>query len=317
MRPARFPSAITIVAVGCALLVALLYVSPVLQDAVRLGLDWPIRLHHLEGTSLTNLGKWWVMPPHRYLSDGLNDEFRVYCYYLSDALINLIAELGHWPAMTVQAVIYGPLLGFAFLLLNYLSIAVVVRDRRVALWAALLISLGGNSIILDRPDPVSGFPLNFILHVPFHTLSLGTAQSLGWVFFLPCLSLTHLAYRTGRTRWAIANGVALGLLLQTHTLTFFNVVFVQLVYLVLSNALEHSRSRGYRVWLSSLGLVTVGFLSLVITRPLVPFAGLVVLGVLALAVRRARFRPLSVAGAAGAGSALGQHRGRAGLAGRR
>jgi hypothetical protein len=279
----RRPSAVTVAAAGCGLLVALLYVSPVLLDAVRLGLDWPIRLHHLEGTSLTTLGKWWVLAPHHYLSDALNDEFPVYCYYLSDSLINLIAELGGWPAMTVQAVIYGPLLGFAFLLLNYLSIAVVVRDRRVALGAALLISLGGSAIILDRPDPVSGFSLNFMLHVPFHTLSLATAQSLGWVFLLPCLSLTHLAYRSQSTRWAIANGVALGLLVQTHTLTFINVALVQLLYLILSNALERPRDSRYRVWLLALGLVAAGFVFLVATRPLVPFISFVGLGGLALA----------------------------------
>ena len=103
----------------------------------------------------------------------------------------------------VDIQIWAELAGVAFAVV--VQIAVVVRDRRVALWAALLISLGGNSIILDRPDPVSGFPLNFMLHVPFHTISLGTAQSLGWVFFLPCLSLSHLSYRSASTRWAIVS----------------------------------------------------------------------------------------------------------------
>ena len=277
------PSVTTMVAMGCALAIALLYAGPVLQDAVRLGLDWPIRLHHHEGTSLTTLGKWWVLSPHRYLSDGSSGEFPVYIYYLSDALINLIAEVGRWPAMTVQAVIFGPLLGLVFLLLNYLSIAAVVRDSRVALWASLLISLGGNSSFLDQPDPASGFPLNFILHVPFHTLSLGTAQSLGWVLFLPCLSLAHLAYRHFSVRRAIAAGVALGLLLQIHTLTFVNVACVQLLYLILANAFERPRDGRFRVWLLALGLVTVAFLYLVATRPLVSFPSLVALGVLALA----------------------------------
>ena len=155
--------------------------------------------------------------------------------------------------MTVQAVLFGPLLGAAFLLLNYLSIAAVVGDRRVALGASLLISLGGNSSFLDRPDPVSGLPLNSVLHVPFHVISLATAQSLGWVLLLPCLSLTHLAYRGfSRTR-AVLAGVLLAALFHSHTLTFVNVGAAQLAYLVLANALERPRDRRFKAWLAALG----------------------------------------------------------------
>ncbi len=283
MRRLKRPAVLTLVAAGCALLVGFLYVSPVLKEAVRLGLGYPLRLNHLEGTSLTTLGKWWVLPPHRYLSDGSSGEFPVYSYYLSDALLNLIAALGGWSAMAVQAVVYGPLLGAAFLLLNYLSVAAVTRDRWVALGAALLISLGGSSIVMDRADPVSGFPLNFILHVPFHTISLGTAQSLGWVLFLPCLSLTHLARRSSTAWRPIANGVALGVLLQVHTLTFVNVAVVQVVYVILSNAVGRPRDRQYRIWLLALGVVAAGFVLLVTTRPLVPLSHFAALAVLALA----------------------------------
>ncbi len=72
---------------------AVLYLSPALPDVARRGLDWPIWLDHPEGTSLTTYGKWWVLPPHHYLSDGSSGDFPVYIYYLSDSLINLIAEL--------------------------------------------------------------------------------------------------------------------------------------------------------------------------------------------------------------------------------
>jgi hypothetical protein len=279
----RRPSSTTWTVLGCAALVALLYVSPVLRDVLRRGLDWPIWLNHPEGVSQTTYGKWWVLPPHHYLSDGSSGEFPIYTYYLSDALINLIGEVGHWPAMTVQAVIYGPLLGFTFLLLNYCSIAAVVRDSGVALWASLIISLGGSSFILDRPDPGTGFPLNFILHVPFHTISLGTAQSLGWVLFLPCLGLTHLAYQHFSVRRAIASGALLALLFQTHTLTFVNVAFVQLVYLVLSNGLERPRPRGFWIWLLALGLVTAAFGLQVATRPQLSMVSLIALGTVVLA----------------------------------
>jgi hypothetical protein len=277
------PSKTTLVAALCAAAMAALYVSPVLGDVLQKGLEWPIWLDHKEGVAMTSYGKWWVMAPHNFLSDGSSGEFPVFTYYLSDSLLNLIAELGGWPSITVQAVLYGPFLGFAFLLLNYLAISAVVRDRRVALWAGLLISLGGNASFVDRLDPVSGFPLNFMLHVPFQTLSLGTAQSLGWVLFLPCLSLTHLAYRHRSARRAVAAGTVLGLLFMTHTLTFVNVAVVQLLYLVLVNAFERPRDRRFWAWLVALGLVGAAFVSLVATHSRVSLASLVALAAVALA----------------------------------
>ncbi len=278
------PSGPTIAALVCALLIGLLYVSPVLQDVARTGLDWPIWIDHPEGLIHTNYGKWWVLPPHRYLVDGSSGEFPIYYPSLSDSMINVVAEALGCPAMTVQAVLFGPLLGSAFLLLNYLSIAAVVGDRRVALGASLLISLGGNSSFVDRPDPVSGLPLNSILHVPFHVLSLATAQSLGWVLLLPCLSLTHLAYRSfSRTR-AVLAGVLLAALFHSHTLTFVNVGAAQLAYLVFANALERPRDRRFKGWLVALSLVASAFVLLAATLPSLSFAVLVALGALALAV---------------------------------
>ena len=265
----------------CAALVALLYVSPVLKDVLRTGLDWPIWLDHPEGVSLTTYGRWWVLPPHAYLSDGASGQFPVCCYYLSDSLINLIAELGGWPPMTVQAVIYGPALGFAFLLLNYFSIQAVVRDGRLALGASLLLSLGGNSVFFNRPDSVSGLPLNAILHVPFGVISLATAQSLGWVLLLPCLSLTERAYREFARRRAAAAGALLAALFHVHTLTFINAAAAQLAYLVFANLLERPRDRWFKLWLAALALVAAAF-GVLATRPAFPFAGLVGLAAVAL-----------------------------------
>ena len=279
----RRPSGPTIAALVCAVLVGLLYVSPVLKDVARTGLDWPIWIDHPEGLMDTSLGKWWVLPPHHYLVDGSSGEFPIYYQSLSDSILNVIAEPLGIPAMTVQAVLFGPLLGFSFLLLNYLSIAAVVSDRRVALVASLLISLGGNSSFLDRLDPASGLPLNSVLHVPFHVISLATAQSLGWVLLLPCLSLTFLAYRHfSRTR-AVGAGVLLAALFHSHTLTFLNVAAAQLFYLVLVNALERPRDRRFRAWLGALALLAATFVALVATRPSLSFAIPVALGGLALA----------------------------------
>ena len=86
------PSGPTIAAFVCAALVGLLYVSPVLKDVARTGLDWPIWIDHPEGLIHTNYGKWWVLPPHHYLVDGSSGEFPIYYPSLSDSLINVVAE---------------------------------------------------------------------------------------------------------------------------------------------------------------------------------------------------------------------------------
>lgn len=279
----RRPSAPTTMAFVCAALIGLLYVSPVLKDVLRTGLDWPIWIDHPEGLIHTNTGKWLVAPPHRPFVEGASGEFPQYYPSLSDTLLNVIASLVQAPAMTVQAVLFGPLLGSAFLLFNYVSLAAVLRDRRVALVASLILSLGGNSSFVDRPDPVSGLSLNGVLHVPFQVISLGTSQSLGWVLLLPTLALGHLAYRDfSRTR-ALGAGLLLGALFHSHTLTFVNVAAAQLAYLVLTNALERPRDRRFKAWLLTLGLVAGVLVALVASRPSVSFAVLAALGTLALA----------------------------------
>src|SRR4030095_2335653 len=146
----------TLAALVCSALVALLYVSPALPDVARTGLDWPLWIDHPAGLIHTNYGKWWALPPHHYLVDGSSGEFPIYYPCLSDSLVNVVAAALGVPAMSVHAVLFVPLLGGAFLMLNYLSLASVLGDRRVALVASLLISLGGDSAFLDRPGPVPG-----------------------------------------------------------------------------------------------------------------------------------------------------------------
>jgi hypothetical protein len=273
----------TLAALVCSALVALIYVSPALPEVARTGLDWPIWLDHPEGLIHTNYGKWWALPPHHYLVDGSSGEFPIYYPCLSDSLVNVVAAALGVPAMSVQAVLFGPLLGGAFLMLNYLSLASVLGDRRVALVASLLISLGGDSAFLDRPEPVSGLSLHGVLHVPFQVLSLATAQSLGWVLMLPCLSLTHLAYRGGSRARAVAAGALLAALFYSHTLTFVNVGAAQLAYFVVANARERARDGRFRAWAAALALVGLAFVGLVATRPSLSFAIVVALGGLALA----------------------------------
>jgi hypothetical protein len=279
--PAR-PSRATIAAAACAALIGMLYVTPVAREAARTGLDWPIWVDHPEGLIYTNHGKWLVEPPHRYLVDGHSGEFPIYYPSLSDSLINIAAAALGCPAMTAQAVVYGPLLGTAFFFFNYLSIAALFGDRRVALGASLLISLGGNSTFLDRHDPASGLPLNSILHVPFRVLSLATAQSLGWVLLLPCLSLTHLAYHGFTRRRAIVAGVLFGALFHAHTLTFVNAGAVQLAMFVLTNASERPRDRRLAAWVAALAVFGCAFAVLVSIRPVLSFTHVAAFGGLSL-----------------------------------
>ena len=276
------PPAATIAVFALAGLLALLYVRPVLGDVLRTGLGWPIWVDHPEGLIHTNAGKWWVLPPHHYLVDGSSGEFPIYYANLSDTLLNVVAEATGWPVMTVQAVLYGPALAFGFLLLNYVSLAAVLRDRRAALAASVLLSLGGNATFASWREPVSGLPLNAVLHVPFSVLTLGTAQSLGWLLFLPCLALTHVAYRRRSAPLAAATGLSLGLLFHAHTLTFVNAATAQLAYLVLANALDRPRGGRFRSWLAALAATAAAFALLVATRPAISFPAAVAVGALAL-----------------------------------
>lgn len=277
------PAGPTIAALAAALLIGALHLAPVLSHVARTRLGAPIFIDHPEGLIHTTAGKWWVLPPHRYLVDGSSGEFPTYYANLSDALLNAAAEATGWPVVTVHAVLYGPLLGPLFLLATYASLAAVLRDRRVALAASLLLSLGGNSTFLDRPDPASGLSLNTVLHVPFSVLSLGTAQSLGWVLFLPCLALVLLARRHRSGAMAVGAGLALGLLFHAHTLTFVNAAAAQVAFLVLANALERPRDARYRWWLAALGGSALTFVMVVGARPSAAFPAAVATGAIVLA----------------------------------
>jgi len=279
----RRPAPETLTACACAALLALLYASPVLGDVWRTGLDWPIWIDHPEGLIHTNTGKWLMAAPHRFFVDGASGEFPQYYAPLSDTLLNVVAAPLGIPAMTVQAVLFGPLAGAAFFFGSYLSLAAVLRDRRAALAASLLLALGGNALFVDRPDPASGLSLNAVLHVPFHVISLGTSQSLGWVLLLPALCVGYLAYREFSRARALGAGVLFAALFYGHTLSFVNVAAVAVASLVAANAAERPRDRRFKAWLAALGLVAAAFVGLAATRPAVSFAEIAALGTLALA----------------------------------
>src|SRR5260221_7661416 len=217
-------------ALALAAAIGFLYASPFLGLAWRRGLEWPIRLEG-EGPSLSTYGRWWVLPPHRYLTDGFTGEFPTYYNYLSDAILNALSAPFGWPTMTVQAVLYGPLLGSLLFLAVFFTVRALSREGTGALLAALLVSLGVSS---GLPRLLPGFDANTlesVLHRPFHVISLATAQSVGWVLFLPALGLFYLALEEFTLWRALGFGAMTGLLLHVHTVTFLNVGLVQVAWL--------------------------------------------------------------------------------------
>jgi hypothetical protein len=102
------------------------------------------------------------------------------------------------------------------------------------------------------------------------------------VLLLPALCLGYLAHREFRRAQAVGAGLLLGLLFYSHTLTFVNLAAAQLVYLVLSNALERPRDRRFKAWLAAVGLVAAGFTGLVAARGRISFTEIAALGTLAL-----------------------------------
>ncbi len=232
----------TLAALAIAAGIALLYTRPFLGLAWRRGLTWPIRLAG-EGPSLSTYGKWWVLPPHRYLTDGFTGEFPTFYNYLSDAILNALSAPFGWPPMTVQAVLYGPLLGSFLFLAVFATVRALRGDGTGALLAALLVSLGVSSGIPRLVPGLDVGELERVLHTPFHTVSLGTAQSLGWVLFLPTLGLFYLAFEEFTPRRALGFGILTGLLAHVHTLTLLNVGLVQVAWLTVRRFRESSASK--------------------------------------------------------------------------
>jgi hypothetical protein len=269
-------------AVGLAAGLAILYVSPVLSNIVELGLDWPIASSHGEGVSLSVYGKWWVVPPHFFLTDAYSGDLATFYQYLSDSLCSLIAALLGVPNLTAQAMIYAPLLGFLLLLLTYLALVAVVKDRKVALIASVLVSLGANSHILLPFDAAADLRLTTLLHVPAMTQHLATSQTFGNVLFIPTLALTYVAHRRFTPIWAAGAGFCLGLLFNAHLLTFIHVATVQIAYFCAVGAFASPWSRrklAWLMWLLALGLV---FICWSITQERFPFLLLASLGALVL-----------------------------------
>ena len=204
-------------------------------------LSWPIFTSHWEGLSLVTYGKWRSLSLDHLLTDTLSGEFPVGYNFVSDYLVNILSNILGLPSVVVHSVIYPPILGFFFVFLNYYFLSKTLKLPGVALISAILIAFTADSTLLgyffDNKDQIKT-----IVHVPIFTLHLATAQSLGWVLFLPTFCSFYLAFENEKILPKILAGFLIGVLLQTHTLTFINATTTITTYLI-CRSLFHLLSR--------------------------------------------------------------------------
>ena len=245
-------------ALGAALTLALSFAAPALQVAVQTGGIAGIHIGHAETFSLTTYGRWWVWPPHHFMTDGFSGDLATFYNFLSDTLLNLGAAVTGLAPMTFQAFVYGPLLGFLFVWLGYLSLASALRDRWTAALAAAIAAFTVDPWFARPLLGQGADDLVLMLHFPFHALGLGNGQSLGWVLFFPATCLLFTARERFTPRRATLHGVCLGLLFLAHTLTFINVACIEITYLTVRRALSTSRDRPWVVWAGGMVVLAVG-----------------------------------------------------------
>lgn len=205
------------------LVVGLDYFLPVLLKAWEVGSFRRLVNWHEETVSLTSFGKWFLYPPHRFMSDGLSGDFVVFYSYLSDLWVQILSRVLGWEVMHFQAVFVGPGLAVAFWGVNFWSCRVFGLSRAMSALSALLIQYGSSSKIGYFFDRHAFEDMDARIHLPGGVISIASSQSWGWLLFLPVLAVLYRAYQSERKRDAILLGVVLGVLFQTHLLTFINV----------------------------------------------------------------------------------------------
>jgi hypothetical protein len=265
-------------ALALALLVATVYVAPALTLVARHGGVGALRFEHGETLSLTTYGRWWVWPPHRFMTDAFSGDLPTFYNFISDALLNAGSALTGLAPMTFQALVYAPLLGFLFVGCGYLALALVLDDRLTAALAAgiaaFTVSSGAPRLVLAAADDDV---LLRTLHVPFHSLALGNGQSLGWVLFFPAVALLFAARERFTPVRAVAHGVVFGLLFMVHTLTFINVAVIAAVYLAARRSGARPFALRERVWAAGLIPMAAAFAWFAWVRPPHTFATLAAL----------------------------------------
>ena len=271
-------------ALAAALTLALSLATPALRLAVRNGGTGGIHIGHAETLSLTTYGRWWVWPPHRFMTDAFSGDLATFYNFLSDTLLNIGAAVTGLAPMTFQVFVYGPLLGFLFVWLGYRALAAATGDRWTAAIAAAIAAFTVDPLARLWLGREAGDALILMLHVPFHALGLGNGQSLGWVLFFPATCLLFTARERFTPLRATLHGASLGLLFLAHTLTFINVACIEVAYLTGRRALSSPRDRRWTVWAGGMVALAAAFAFCAWIRPPHTFATLGTLGAAALAL---------------------------------
>ena len=200
---------------------------------------------HIEAVSLSLYGRFHGAA---LVTDAYSGEFPTFYNFLSDWLINLIANATSLPPFEVQAVIYIPLLTALIFLGVYLSIRAVEVEWSVALLAALLVTGSAETPFVHYLYPL--FETFSGLHEstgriipPAESLGVASSQVLGWALFLPVLSALYCARKSGGVFVLFFAGALLGICCDTHTLTFLQLGTTASVYVSIDAILRRIRER--------------------------------------------------------------------------
>lgn len=207
--------------------------------------------------------------------DGFSREFPIMYNYLGDYALGYISDLLAKPPYVTQSFFYPKLLSAIFLLANFTSIYLITKSKLASLLSALLLSFGSDIIYFDAIykviDPnLTNFKAR--MHLPSIALQLGNGQSAGWLLFMPVIACIYLARKHLSLILYSLSGIGLGVLFQTHTLTFINVMTIVSVWFLASNAKENSSIE----WLRWVGFVSLFFVMASFSREfgLIQLAGL-------------------------------------------
>lgn len=188
--------------------------------------------------------------------DGFSREFPIVYNFLGDSALGYISSLMNKPPYEIQSFFYPKFLAILFLVANFISIYLITKNRLASLLSTLLLMFGSDIIYFDELyktiDPnIVGFKAR--MHLPSIALPLGVGQSAGWVLFLPIIACIYIARKNSSLSLYLLSGIGLGVLFQTHTLTFINVMTIISIWFLASESNEKSSLQ----WLRRAGFLTV------------------------------------------------------------
>lgn len=190
-----------------------------------------------EVQSLAPFGKW---EHPSFVVDGFSGEFPVWYNYYSYYIMSFLARIFNVSTVYAGSVIFGPFAIFLLPFINYFSLRYAGNSPVSALVASVIISALADAAFLDWLYPIIdsqgsiGF-VKTIFHVPAVSIGYGTAQTLGWILFIPTLAIFSVAVNRGKPLLFLFSGALFGILLVSHTLTLLNVATAASLYIFLHN----------------------------------------------------------------------------------